>query len=224
MPDPVWQDHAAGQADASREVWGMLSVSGTVLFMSASVKNVLGWGVGEIIGMSLNDIVLDTSTVNTLGAALHRAVQGNHGHVEVVECRFRQKSGSYINLNITLHPLPAGADAQPELRQLPIVCQIRPLQTKSTVDRQLVTSISQGNVFSDAPKEGSWQFELQQLKLKNQELAAEIEFLEGSVGLQKQQPHQATSTSASSSSTHKSAEWTSHHHHHHHHHHPLKRR
>ena len=220
MPDPVWQDHVAGQADASREVWGMLSVSGTVLFMSASVKNVLGWGVGEIIGMSLNDIVLETSAVDTLGAALHRATQGNHGHIEAVECRFRQKSGSYANLNIVLHPLPAGADSQPELRQLPIVCQIRPILAKSTVARQLVISVSQGNVFSDAPKEGSWQFELQQLKLKNQELAAEVEFLEGSVGLQKQQQqqHQATSTSASSSSTHKSAEWTSHHHH------PLKRR
>ena len=220
-PDPVWQDHVAGGADPSREVWGMLSLSGTVLFMSASVKNVLGWGVGEIIGMSLYDIVLETSTVDTLGAALHRATQGNHGHTETVEYRFRQKSGSYTNLNIVFHPLPAGADSKPELRQLPIVCQIRPIQTKSTVDRQLVTSVSQGNVFSDTPKEGSWQFELQQLKLKNQELAAEVEFLEGSVGLQKQQQHpsQATSSSASSSSTHKSAEWTSHHNHH-----PLKRR
>jgi len=215
MPDPVWQDHAVGRADASREVWGMLSLNGTVLFMSPSVKNVLGWGVAEIIGMSLNDIVLETSS---LGAALHRAAQGNHGHTETVEYRFRQKSGSYTNLNIVFHPLPAGADSQPELRQLPIICQIRPIQTKSTVDRQFVTSVSRGNVFSDAPKEGSWQFELQQLKLKNQELAAEVEFLEGSVGLQKQQQQQATSASASSSSTHKSAEWTSHPHH------PLKRR
>ena len=184
MPDPVWQDHVAGQADASREIWGMLSVSGTVLFMSATVKNVLGWGVGEIIGMSLNDIAIESSTVNTLGATLHRATQGNEGQIEVVEYQFRQKRGSYTNLNLVLHPLLAGADSQPELRKLPIICQIMPIQAKSTVECQLVTSVSRGNVFSesDALEEGSWQFELQQLKLKNNELAAEVEFLEGSVG------------------------------------------
>jgi hypothetical protein len=82
----------------------------------------------------------------------------------------------------------------------------------------LVTSVSRGNVFSeqDAPNEGSWQFELQQLKIKNQALAAEVEFLEGSVGLQKHQ-HQATIPSVPTPSTHNSSEWTSHHH-------PLKRR
>jgi len=218
MRDPVWQDQIAGRADATREVWGTLSAGGTVLSMSASVKNVLGWGVGEIIGMSLNDIVLEASTANSLGAALHRAAQGKHGHTEVVECQVRQKSGSYTHLNIALHPLPAGADAQPELRRLPIVCQIKPITAKSTVERQLVTSLSQGNVFSeqDTSREGSWQFELQQLKIKNQELAAEVEFLEGSIGLQSHQ-HQATKTPVPTTSNHKPAEWTSHHH-------PLKRR
>jgi len=220
MRDPVWQDQVAGRADAAREVWGMLSVGGTVLSMSASVKNVLGWGVGEIIGMSLNDIVVEASTPNSLGAALRRAAQGKHGHIEVVECRVRQKSGGYTHLSIALHPLPAGADTQPDLRRLPIVCQIKPITAKSTVERQLVTSVSRGNVFSeqDTPKEGSWQFELQQLKIKNLELAAEVEFLEGSVGLQNQNhQRQATKTPVPPSGTHRSAEWTSHHH-------PLKRR
>ena len=218
VPDPVWQGHVAGRADATREVWGMLSVGGTVLSMSANVKNVLGWGVGEIIGMSLSDIVLEASTLNALRAALHRAAQGKHGHMEVVECRVRQKGGGCTHINVALHPLPAGADSQPEIRRLPIVCQIKPTPAKSTVERQLVTSVSRGNVFSeqDAPNEGSWQFELQQLKIKNQALAAEVEFLEGSVGLQKHQ-HQATIPSVPTPSTHNSSEWTSHHH-------PLKRR
>jgi PAS domain S-box-containing protein len=230
MPEPVWRDHVAGQADAAREVWGMLSVAGTVLSMSASVKNVLGWGVGEIIGMSLNDIVLEASNVNALGAALRRAAQGKHSHVEVVECQVRQKSGSYTHLNISLHPLPAGSDSQPDLRRLPIVCQITPGPAKSTVERQLVTSVSRGNVFTEqeAPKEGSWQFELQQLKIENLNLAAEVESLERSVGLQTQHQHQTTTPGSSvptTSNTHNSSEWTSsQHQHQHQHHHPLKRR
>jgi PAS domain S-box-containing protein len=214
-PDAAWQDRVGGPAGAAREVWGMLSLGGTMLFMSANVKNVLGWGVGEIIGMSLKDIVLEASVVNALGAALHRAAQGNHGRTEVVECRVRQKSGDHTHLNITLYPLPAGADSQPELRRLPIVCQIKPISAKSTVERQLETSVSRGNVFSeeDTPEEDAWQFLLQQLKIENQKLAAEVEALEG---LQKHQ-HQASSPPVPASGTHSSAEWTSHHH-------PLKRR
>jgi PAS domain-containing protein len=213
MPDAVWQDGVVGQADAAREVWGMLSLGGTVLFMSANVKNVLGWGVGEIIGMSLDDIVLEASAVNALRAALHRAAQGKHGRTQVVECRARQKSGDYTHLHIMLYPLPAGADSQPEFRRLPIVCQIKPTPAKSTVERQLVTSVSRGNVFSeeDTPEEDAWQFLLQQLKIENQKLAAEIEALEGSVGLSNHQ-HQATSPPVPTSSTHSSGEWTSHHH------------
>jgi PAS domain S-box-containing protein len=208
-PDVVWQDQVGGRADAACEVWGMLSVGGTVLFMSANVKNVLGWGIGEVIGMSINDIILEPSTTNSLGAALQRAVQDKNRNTEVVECRARQKSGDYTHLNITLYPLPAGADSQPDLRRLPVVCQIRPISNKSTVERRLVTSVSRGNVFSEQDaQEGSWQFELQQLKIENQKLVAEVEFLEGSVGLQKHQP-QTTNTCVPATSTHNSAEWTS---------------
>ncbi|KAI9453179.1 blue light receptor [Russula earlei] len=210
IPDAAWQDNAGGRTDVAREVWGMLSVSGSVLFMSANVKNILGWGVGEIIGMSLNDIVLEASALDALGAALHRAVQGKHRHTEVVECRVRQKGGAYTHLNIALYPLPAGADSQPDLRRLPIVCQINPVSAQSTVERQLVTAVSRGNVFSeeDTHTEESWQFKLQQLKIENQKLAAELEFLEGSVGFPKHQ-HQMMNSSIPSSSTHSSVEWTS---------------
>jgi PAS domain S-box-containing protein len=212
MPDAVWPDRGGGRADATREVWGMLSLGGTVLFMSANVKNVLGWGVGEIIGMSLNDIVLEISFINALRAALHRAAQGKHSRAEVVECPVRQKSGDYTHINITLYPLPAGADSQPDFRRLPIVCQIKPIPAKSTVERQLVISASRGNVFSeeDAPEEDAWQFLLQQLKIENQKLAGEVELLGGSGGLQKQR--QATSSSVPTSTTHSSGEWTSPHH------------
>ncbi|KAH9975390.1 hypothetical protein BGW80DRAFT_1296860 [Lactifluus volemus] len=209
-PDVVWQDRLGGRADVTCEVWGMLSVGGTVLFMSANVKNVLGWGIGEIIGMSLNDIIPEPSTADSLGAALQRAAQGKNRNTEVVECRARQKSGDLTHLSITLYPLPAGADSQPDLRRLPIVCQIRPISIKPSIERELVTSVSQGNVFfeQDTAKEGSWQYELQQLKLENQKLAAEVEFLEGSVGLQKHHPQPTNPIT----STHNSAEWTSQHH------------
>jgi PAS domain S-box-containing protein len=212
-PDVVWQDPIGGRVDHTCEVWGMLNVGGTVLFMSANVKNVLGWSIGEIIGMSINDIIPEPSSASSLGAALHCAAQGKNRNTEVVECRARQKSGDYTHLNITLYPLPAGADSQPDLRRLPIVCQIRPVSNKSTIERQLVTSVSQGNVFSelDTAQEGSWQFELQKLKIENQKLVAEVEFLEASVGLQKHQP-QTTNTCVPTTSAHNSGEWTSQHH------------
>ena len=216
-PDVRWQGQASERGDIAREVWGLLSIGGTVLFMSANVKNVLGWGVGEIIGMSLNEFVVESSA-NSLGVALHRVAQGNNGRTETVECRVRQKTGEYTRLSIVLYPLPAGADSQSELRRLPIVCQISPISATPTIDRQLVTSISRGNVFSeqDAAQEGSWQFELQQLKIENQKLAAEVEFLEGSIGLQNHE-HQPTNPTMASSSTHNPAEWTPQHN-------PLKRR
>ncbi|KAI0300580.1 PAS domain-containing protein [Multifurca ochricompacta] len=209
-PDVRWHDRVSGKGDAAREVWGMLSFGGTVLFMSTNVKNILGWGVGEIIGMSFKDFILDPSAANSLAAALHRAAQGNNGRMEVVECRVRQKTGDHTHLKIALYPLPPGANSQPDFRRLPIVCQIKPVSLESTVERQLVISVSQGNVFSeqDTAQEGSWQFELQQLKIENQKLAAEVEFLEGSVGLQKHQ-HRATSSPVMTPSTHSSAEWTS---------------
>ena len=216
-PDVRWKDQASERGDIAHEVWGLLSIGGTVLFMSANVKNLLGWGVGEIIGMSLNEFVVE-STANSLGAALHRAAQGKNGRTETVECRVRQKTGDHTHLSIVLYPLPSGADSQPELRRLPIVCQINPISAMPTVERQLVTSISQGNVFSeqDAAQEGSWQFELQQLKIENQKLAAEVEFLEVSIELQKHQ-RQATNPPIAPSSIHNSAEWTPQHN-------PLKRR
>ncbi|KAI0260724.1 hypothetical protein BC834DRAFT_898861 [Gloeopeniophorella convolvens] len=209
-PDAVRQDWDGGGGDVAREVWGMLSVGGTVLFMSANVKTILGWGVGEIIGMSIDDLTLESSPSH-LAAAISRAAQGGTDRAETVECQFRQRSGEYAMLSILLYPLPTAAvsqASQTELRRLPIICQIKPPSAKSTVQRQLVTTVSKGNMFSesDDAQESSWQYELQQLKIENQKLVEEIEKLESSA---EQEGQQRRSVSLSLSSSHmRPTDWT----------------
>ncbi|THH17372.1 hypothetical protein EW146_g3427 [Bondarzewia mesenterica] len=175
-----------GDAEAAeQEVWGMLSTGGTVLFMGAGVKSIMGWGVGEVIGMSVADFV--TRSRRLLEDALRRAERGGIGKPESVVCGVRRKSGETVELNIVLYP-PSPPTSGTRLSQ-PIVCQFRYAQFAGSSGTPSPSSIAIGNVFEelDTARNSSWQYELQQLKIANQRLMADIDALETTVESQERQ-------------------------------------
>lgn len=67
------------EGEKENEVWGIWSAGGTVLFMGAAVKDLLGWGVGEVIGMSVADLVGIGTSTSTSGAAMEWAGMSGYG-------------------------------------------------------------------------------------------------------------------------------------------------
>ncbi|EIM88698.1 uncharacterized protein STEHIDRAFT_166722 [Stereum hirsutum FP-91666 SS1] len=291
------------EGEKENEVWGIWSAGGTVLFMGAAVKDLLGWGVGEVIGMSVADLVGIGTSTSTSGAAMEWAGMSGYGGAhataanggsetqdvgtrqrmeerkkvemalrkvverssssaqtsssvspisgayhshshpqqhqyaptnmtattsgsglgygygyraesESVVARMKRKDGYEVDLEVVFYPgndenaaaalressYSASSVPLPNRSSSSIICQLRyPTSSSSSphprhphpsrFESYPALLDRRGNIFEEleTAKESSWQYELQQLKIANQRLAAEIEGMEGSVrGLEKE--------------------------------------
>ncbi|KAA1472360.1 hypothetical protein DENSPDRAFT_175916 [Dentipellis sp. KUC8613] len=177
-------DATQGQATSNNsEVWGMFSTGGTILFMGAAIKDILGWSVAEIIGMSTRDLMNSTSQ-KAVEDALEQYVTGSTDLPTSLFCELNSKSNDTVSLNIALYPpsLPASPSHND---YFPVVCQ---LKCTSTPSHPMSGSSGRENVFQELEtlRSSSWQFELQQLKIENQRLCDEVEQLESIIGSQGQ--------------------------------------
>ncbi|TFY63930.1 hypothetical protein EVG20_g6130 [Dentipellis fragilis] len=184
------QDQATS---SNQEVWGMLSTGGTVLFMGAAIKDILGWGVAEVIGMSVRDL-MDRASQKTIEDALGQYATRSTDLPTSLLCKLNGKS-DVVSLNIVLYP-PSLSSSSSHNDHLPIVCQL------TSAPRHPMSGPSgHENVFQELEtlRSSSWQFELQQLKIENQQLCDEIEQLESTIASSQGQ-RLAPATSADSGS------------------------
>ena len=186
-----------------REFWGLLSDTATFLYIGAAVRDVLGWGVGEVIGKPLADFVHGSSAQE-----VHMAIQvemakvlAGVGAIESsgLACDVLTKEGSAIPVHIVLYrsrvqegaasrgpgnvvdtAVDSGADLG---SRPPIICQVKRCEGTVHPPANAVVHPLEGSVFDemDLDRSSSWQYELQQLKFKNQRLADEVASLEAGI-------------------------------------------
>ncbi|KAI0052768.1 hypothetical protein FA95DRAFT_1482661 [Auriscalpium vulgare] len=182
MPSLAWKWVPTASTDSTDplEVWGLLSAGGSVLFVDQGIIKMLGWAVGEAIGMSVRDFVKDPADQAALDELLRRVGRRQTHAPKRVAFRATQKDGGAIGLVITVYPLPAdGGDR-------PLVCQFveAPSVDAMPLSRRLPRGEDgpggEGDMFDalNVARESSWQYELQQLKIGNTRLEQELESLE----------------------------------------------
>ncbi|KAF9235194.1 hypothetical protein BU15DRAFT_78202 [Melanogaster broomeanus] len=173
---------SAGYGSDPREFWALLSSQGTLLVVSANVRDVLGWGVGEVIGRSIwgmsgesgsgvRELVdaelakLDTSAVNntedpppTIVTSSLTNTDANPLHVTI-----------YRDTNL----------GHPSKQSLMSTLLVQ-MQMNADVSSSFMHP-SNTSLFEELDTGGgsSWQYELQQLKFANQRLHEELYALEG---------------------------------------------
>jgi hypothetical protein len=192
----------------------MVSVHGTFLVVGAGVRDVLGWGVGEVIGKGLLSFVVgDGNGRRLLEEQLVRMRKGNEP-VRVV-CEMGDKEGGRVPVQIVLC---GGREQGSTTSPSPVICQIRALDSPPLPASHSFAHLHHTNVFEELEtnRGSNWQYELQQLKFANQRLMEEIEALESPMVLHDHQhaaPPQFTTVSFPDqnphSSQHISHKWTS---------------
>lgn len=168
----------------------MVSANGTVLVTSASVRDMLGWSVGEVIGKSLGTMVIGGDRGH-VEAAIQRA-NGNEAQVRgyaegepsVMVCTMLRKDRSTVHVRLVIYRPPApilnstpSQAPSPSLAH-PLVIQITVLSNSSSSNTLIHAEAN--DVFDelDTARESSWQYELQQLRFANQRLCEEVDALE----------------------------------------------
>ncbi|OBZ65109.1 White collar 1 protein [Grifola frondosa] len=157
------------EREREQEVWGLLSTNGTFLFVGAAVRDVLGWGAGEVIGRTVGDFIGGRTQADARKAVeqlLAGAFAESGVELHGVGCEMRRKDGSGVTVHVAMYRSHGGAGKPPSsvpTAPHPVVCQIKLLDAHATAPR------------------ASWQYELQQLKYANQRLQEEVAALEAGV-------------------------------------------
>ncbi|CDO76783.1 hypothetical protein BN946_scf184978.g12 [Trametes cinnabarina] len=207
LPPPI----QAGALDApeedlydrgrEREFWSMLSTHATFLYVGAAVRDVLGWGAGEVMGKPLADFVSGVSPQEVRMAidVEMTKVLADAGGTESagLACDVYTKDQGTVPVHIVLYrsrPLPShqrAASGGSEVKgnggdcaaQAPVVCQVKLCEGTTPPPTLALAHPAEENVFEETEIErgSSWQYELQQLKFRNQRLVEEITQLETAI-------------------------------------------
>lgn len=190
MPSLSWRSIAHAGGLGEQEVWGMVSANGTVLVTSASVRDMLGWSVGEVIGKSLGAMVIGGDRGH-VEAAVQRAngdvaqVRGHaDGEPSAMVCTMLRKDRSTVHVRLVVYRPPAPAphstpsQAPSPSHAHPLVIQITVLSNSSSSNTLVHAEVNDVFEELDTARGSSWQYELQQLRFANQRLCEEVDALE----------------------------------------------
>jgi PAS domain S-box-containing protein len=185
-----------------RECWALLSVGGSILHAGTGVRDVLGWGVAEVIGRPVDDFVAAHDRAHgraIVQETLQQAFADASMESRSLSCHLQRKDGTSVLAELTFyHPAPDSLD--PGRTSRPLVCQIRLAQNAQTDAPSTMVHPPTEDVFAelDTARESGWQYELQQLKYANQKLLEEVEELETKLEL-RQSPYRREASRANDS-------------------------
>ncbi|KAI0642484.1 hypothetical protein C8Q79DRAFT_871796, partial [Trametes meyenii] len=176
-----------------REFWGMLSTTATFLYAGAAVRDVLGWGAGEVIGKPLADFVSGTSAQavrDAIDAETTKVLADAGGSESAgLACDVHTKDHGTVPVHIVLYrssapaAAAAGGNRGASFVKAPVVCQVKLCEGAAPPATHPVVHASGESVFEEThiDRGSSWQYELQQLKFRNQRLVEEIAALEAAI-------------------------------------------
>jgi hypothetical protein len=189
---PEDQDRAKSKS-TEREFWAELSVTGTVLFVGAGARDVMGWGAGELIGRPVGELIEGHEAKAALEHALGHA--GGFVGTRTINCMLVRRDGVRTDADIVVYPVnmssssdtthfttPTGPTTLTKGQRAPPPCvvQIRVARGYAPPPPAPLAHPPQEHLFVelDVGRETSWQYELQQLKYANRRLADAVEALE----------------------------------------------
>ncbi|KAI0630933.1 hypothetical protein C8Q77DRAFT_1062367 [Trametes polyzona] len=225
LPPPISSSLDA-QSDSDdrlpeREFWGMLSTNATFLCVGAAVRDVLGWGAGEVIGKPLADFVSGTSAHEVRMAVkveMTKVLADSGGNESGgLACEIHTKERGTVPVHIVLyrsrpramtgHSGEEGAGGGcsgngGDAVQAPVVCQVKLCEGGSPPASGPIAHPLHESVFEETAldRESSWQYELQQLKFRNQRLVEEVVALEAAITKKVRRKQSLSAISASTSS------------------------
>ena len=182
VPAPsVKGDPAA--STSSREFWGVVNPDGTFLFVGASVIDLLGWSVAEVIGQPLENFVVSSAdkrqaeynTYRMVSESLVAASKAGAPGPTQLAFEMRKKDGTKIRVLMVLYhtAIPKSTPTLPD----PLICQV-----KMAIDSMHVQVVRrpEEQVFQemDVSRGSCWQYELHQLMNENQKLVEEVRSLD----------------------------------------------
>lgn len=191
----------SGSVAQEQEFWALLSSAGSVLLASAAVRDVLGWGAGEVIGRAFGDFIGDPAARVMAEETLAYTFADAGSESRRLSFQMKRKDGAFVLVDaVFFHPSGTDTGSQNALgthggQRRPLVCQIKVHDEAAAAAP--VPSLSHAptdEVFEelDISRGSSWQYELQQLKYANQRLLDEISDLESEIAQraqpQKQEP------------------------------------
>jgi len=168
---------------SSREFWGTVNPDGTFLSVGASVKELLGWSVAEVIGRRLEDFVVSSTDRRQAEYNTYRMVSDSLVGASKAETlgptqlafEMRRMDGSRIRVLMVLYhtPIPRSTPTLPD----PLIYQVKVANDSvyAPVVGQLEDQVFQEMGIS---RNTSWHYELQQLRFQNQRLLEEVQNLE----------------------------------------------
>ncbi|KAH9848294.1 hypothetical protein C2E23DRAFT_938995, partial [Lenzites betulinus] len=199
-----------------REFWGMLSANATFLYAGAAVRDVLGWGAGEVIGKPLADFVSGNSPHEVrlaVDVEMAKVLADAGAHESAgLACEVHTKDRGPAAVHIVLYrsrqepgreegALGSGHGAT----QAPVVCQVKLCEGSAPPTTGAIVHPSEESVFDETrlDRSSSWQYELQQLKFRNQRLVEEVVALEAAITkkIRRKQSFSAISAAVASSSS-----------------------
>ncbi|KAH9885991.1 hypothetical protein C8Q73DRAFT_288713 [Cubamyces lactineus] len=232
LPPPIHnsldgpQELSNNSPPSEREFWGMLSPNATFLYAGAAVRDVLGWGAGEIIGKPLADLVSGASPQDVRTAVqveMNKVLATAGVESAGLACDVHTKERGTVSVHIVLYrscappsqqqqgpegvtdePAGNGGDAA---AQAPVVCQVKLCQGAAGTPPATLPLVHapEESVFeeTDLDRGSSWQYELQQLKYRNQRLVEEVVALEAAITkkMRRKQSLGALAAASTSSST-----------------------
>ncbi|KDQ53329.1 hypothetical protein JAAARDRAFT_137333, partial [Jaapia argillacea MUCL 33604] len=169
-----------------KEFWGLMSNTGTFLVVGSGVRDVLGWGAGEVIGRTVGSFV--TPDMREILEGTLRATSERSTEPRIVPCQLSTKESGLVNVRVVLYqadnvssPFDLSTLATSS-SQCPIVCQIKIAEDPSSPRPRSPYTVHSPteNIFEEleTTRGSSWQYELQQLKFSNQRLSEDVDNLE----------------------------------------------
>ena len=176
--------HPNSHPTGPQEFWGTVNLHGTFLFVGTNVWDLLGWTATELIGQRLEDFVVSSrdprqaeyNTYRMVSESLVAAARAETSGPTQLAFEMRKKDGFKIQVLMVLYHstrTPRSTQIPPD----PVVCQVK--MANGSVHARVVRRFDE-QIFQemDVSRETSWQYELQQLKYKNETLEEEIQSLE----------------------------------------------
>ena len=167
-----------------RELWGLISLHGTILDIGDAVQIVAGWNRMEVLGSSLFALLEARDELQT---KLERL--SSMGTVsEYLLCSMLRKDGTSVDVEVFLYRARRTCSIEDTngVCPAPMVFQIQPTLTctsGSTISTGPLSVPFFPSLDSDESVNWSWQYEIQQVRFENVRLAEEVSKLEDMIGI-----------------------------------------
>lgn len=161
---------SCGGETSSNEYWSKISTDGLILHATPTCFNVLGYLPEELNGTSLYQF-MHPNSIMSLTTSLDKASSGD---VSQFSHQFQSKKGLFLDVNTIIYP---GSYSTPSSQKPAFfICRSKLVSLSVSESKEIVNKIN-GDLFDVLSPNcsTSWQFELQQLRLKNRKLREELD-------------------------------------------------